>query len=118
MMENKEKIYVGSGKEKFDGNLIDVSINLSKISKNAKDFIFEYGGDKYIKLKVVKKKGPDEYGKSHYVEVDTWKPESSASAEDKGMSYGEPVRKEGSNEEMNFGEYLKKEEQSDEELPF
>ena len=93
-MDSKKKIYVGSGKEKFDGNLIDVSINLSKISKNAKDFIFEYSGDKYIKLKVTKKKEMDEYGKSHYVEVDTWKPESSASAEDKGMSFGDPVKKE------------------------
>ena len=92
-MENKEKIFVGSGKEKFDGNLIDVSINLSKISKNAKDFIFEYSGDKYIKLKVTKKKEMDEYGKSHYVEVDTWKPESSASARDKGMDFGEPEGK-------------------------
>ena len=91
-MENKKKIYVGSGKEKFDGNLIDISINLSKVSGTSKDFIFEYGGDKFIKLKVVKKKEIDEYGKTHYVEVDTWKPESSATAEDKGMSFGDPVK--------------------------
>ena len=94
MDNSKKKIYVGSGKEKFDGNLIDVSINLSKISGASKDYIFEYGGDKFIKLKVVKKKETDEYGKSHYVEVDTWKPESSASAEDKGMSFGDPVKNE------------------------
>ena len=94
MDNSKKKIYVGRGKEKFDGNLIDVSINLSKISGASKDYIFEYGGDKFIKLKVVKKKETDEYGKSHYVEVDTWKPESSASAEDKGMSFGDPVKKE------------------------
>ena len=94
MDNSKKKIYVGSGKEKFDGNLIDVSINLSKSSGSSKDYIFEYGGDKFIKLKVVKKKETDEYGKSHYVEVDTWKPESSASAEDKGMSFGDPVKKE------------------------
>ena len=99
---DKEKIYVGSGKEKFDGNLIDVSINLSRISETSKDFIFEYGGDKFIKLKVVKKKETDEYGKSHYVEVDTWKPTSSATAEDKGMNFGEPVRTEQPDAELPF----------------
>tara|TARA_R110002096_G_scaffold65613_2_gene159665 strand:+ start:1634 stop:1912 length:279 start_codon:yes stop_codon:yes gene_type:complete len=70
-----DKIYVGSGKEKFDGNLIDVTINLSKIGVCTEQ-IFEYGTDKYIKLKVAKKRdGEDEYGKTHYIEVDTWKPE-------------------------------------------
>ena len=102
-MDSKKKIYVGSGKEKFEGSLINTTINLSKISKTSEDFIFEYGGDKFIKLKVVKKKEMDEYGKSHYVEVDTWKPESSASAGDKGIDFGEP---------------MKREEHPDEELPF
>ena len=93
-MDNNKKIYVGSGKEKFEGSLINVTINLSKITKTSKEHIFEYSGDKYLKLKVVKKKdGMDEYGKSHYVEVDTWKPSSAATAEDKGMSFGEPEGK-------------------------
>jgi len=100
-MDN-EKIYVGSGKSKFEGSLINTTINLSKISKTSKDYIFEYGGDKYIKLKVVRKKEIDEYGKTHYVEVDTWKPSNSATAEDKGLSFGEP----------------EKEKQPDAELPF
>ena len=98
-MENNEKIYIGSGKEKFEGSLVEATINLSKIMKTCKDFIFEYGGDKYIKLKVVKKKQEDQYGKSHYVEVDTWKP---ASAEDKGLSYGEPDKVKQPDEELPF----------------
>ena len=101
-MDSKKKIYVGSGKEKFDGNLIDVSINLSKISGASKDYIFEYGGDKFIKLKVVKKKEIDEYGKSHYIEVDTWKPESSATAEDKGISFGDSTRVKQPDAELPF----------------
>ena len=101
-MDNKEKIYVGSGKERFEGSLINTTINLSKISKTSKDYIFEYGGDKYIKLKVVKKKEEDEYGKSHYVEVDTWKPESAASSEDKGMNFSDPVRDEHLDKELPF----------------
>ena len=75
-MENKtEKIYVGSGKEKFEGNMVQTSICLTDITNNAKEFIFEFEGKKYIKLNVCKKREIDQYGKSHYVEVDTWKPE-------------------------------------------
>lgn len=69
-----ERIYVGSGKEKFEGSLINTTLNISKLMKMAEEYIFEYAGDKYIKLKVVKKKEMDEYGKTHYIEVDTWKP--------------------------------------------
>tara|TARA_R100000900_G_scaffold118621_1_gene93330 strand:- start:218 stop:484 length:267 start_codon:yes stop_codon:yes gene_type:complete len=74
-MEKKEKIYVGSGVEKFDGDLIQQSICLTDIKNNARDYIFEYDGKQYIKLKTVKKREVDQYGKTHYVEVDTWKPE-------------------------------------------
>lgn len=70
MSENK--VYCGSGKEKFDGNLIDISLCLSDLPK---DKIFEYNGKKYIKLKVGKKKQSDQYGKTHYVEVDMFEPE-------------------------------------------
>lgn len=69
-----DKIYCGSGIEKFDGNLVEVTINLSKI-KECEDEIFEYNNDKFIKLKVCKKREEDQYGKTHYVEVNTWKPE-------------------------------------------
>jgi predicted methyltransferase len=76
MTEKKERIYVGSGVEKFDGDLVNASVCLSDIKENASEHIFEYNGKKYIKLKVVKKQNTDEYGKTHYVEVDTWKPEA------------------------------------------
>ena len=67
-----DKIYVGSGKGKFDNDLIEVNICLSDLPK---EHIFEYNGKEYIKLKVGKKREVDQYGKSHYVEIDTWKPE-------------------------------------------
>ena len=76
MTEKKERIYVGNGVEKFDGDLINASVCLSDIKENASEHIFEYNGKKYIKLKVVKKQNTDDYGKTHYVEVDTWKPEA------------------------------------------
>jgi ribosomal protein L15E len=70
---SKEKIYVGTGKEFGQYGTINISICLSDLPK---DFITEAkNGKKYINLKVQKKKEVDQYGKTHYVEIDTWKPE-------------------------------------------
>ena len=70
-----ENIYLGNGTEKFQGNLISFSLNLSKL-REAKEHFFEINGTQYIKIKVQKKKeSPDRYGKTHYVQVDTFKPE-------------------------------------------
>ena len=71
-----EKIYVGSGKRVKDYDMINITINLTKLSQEGKEFFFEYGGNKYAKLNVVGKKETDEYGKTHYVAVDTFKPEA------------------------------------------
>lgn len=67
-----DKIYVGSGTEKFEGNLISISICLTDLSQ---EWMFEYNGKKYIKLNVQKKREADQYGKTHYVAIDTFKPE-------------------------------------------
>lgn len=70
-----ENIYVGNGTEKFDGDMVEFALNLTKL-KAASEHIFEFNGEKYIKLKVCKKRdGIDEYGKTHYVQVNTFKPE-------------------------------------------
>ena len=74
-MSKSEKIYVGNGTEKFDGGIVQFSLNLTKLGKDAGEHMFDSNGEKYIKLKVVKKREADEYGKTHYVEVDTFKPE-------------------------------------------
>jgi hypothetical protein len=75
-MSNTQKIYVANGTEKFDGDLVEFSLNLTKLKSEAGEHIFDYNGDKYIKLKIAKKRdGADQYGKTHYVEVDTWNPE-------------------------------------------
>jgi len=66
-----DKVYCGSGIEKFDGNLVEISVCVSDLPK---DKIFEYNGKKYIKLKVVKKREVDQYNKTHYVEVDMFEP--------------------------------------------
>lgn len=74
-----EKIYVGSGVEKFDGDLVEISVCLSDLPK---EFMFEYNSKKYIKLKVGKKRKEDEYGKTHYVTVDTYKPKKNEEDDD------------------------------------
>ena len=69
-----EKIYVGNGTSKFDGNMISCSICLSDLPQ---EHMFEYNGKKYIKINVsAKRDGADEYGKTHYLAVDTFKPEA------------------------------------------
>tara|TARA_R110002012_G_scaffold210912_1_gene381663 strand:- start:1009 stop:1275 length:267 start_codon:yes stop_codon:yes gene_type:complete len=77
-MSNKttDRIYVGNGVEKFDGDMVEFSLNLTKLGKEATDHMFEYNGEKFIKLKVAKMKEANEYGKTHYVEVNTFKPEA------------------------------------------
>jgi hypothetical protein len=79
-MEN-EKIFIGSGVEKFDGNLVEATICLTDITKNASEHIYEYEGKKYLSIKVQKKReGADQFGKTHYVEVNTWKPKKKEEA--------------------------------------
>jgi|TARA_Y100001973_G_C5023956_1_gene244595 hypothetical protein len=68
-----EKIYCGSGKEKFDGDLISVNICLSDIPKE--EIQTGKNGKKYVRINVSKRKQEDNYGNTHSVSIDTWKPE-------------------------------------------
>ena len=68
-----EKIYCGSGKEKFDGDLISVNICLSDIHKE--EIQTGKNGKKYVRINVSKRKQEDNYGNTHSVSIDTWKPE-------------------------------------------
>jgi len=80
MEQQVEKIYVGNGIEKFDGDVVEFALNLSKL-KDAGEHVFEFNGQKYIKLKVCKNRdGMNQYGKTHYVEVNTFKPEAKQEA--------------------------------------
>lgn len=67
-----DNIFIGSGQEKFGGNLVEGSICLSDIPK---EHITEYKGKKYLKIKVQRKREPDQYGKTHSISVNTFKPE-------------------------------------------
>lgn len=78
---NEDKIFCGSGKDfRFQngGQSLSLTIDVDALAKAYKDHGFEYNGTRYIKLKAVQKREPDQHGKTHYVEVDTYKPGSSA----------------------------------------
>ena len=79
-----EKIFVGSGKRVKDFDMVNITINLTKLSQEGKEFFFEYDGNKYAKLNVVGKKETDEYGKTHYVAIDTFKPEAKEESKEGG----------------------------------
>jgi hypothetical protein len=84
----QDKIYIGSGIEKFEGNLIEVSLCISDIPK---EWIFEYQGKKYLKIKVQKKREPDQYGKTHSVEINTFKPEPKTNVQKYAESQKKPM---------------------------
>lgn len=73
-----DKNYVGSGRKNEQYDLINFSVCLSDIPA---DDVFEYNGKKYCKLTIGSKKdGVDQYGKSHSVWVNDYKPEQTEGA--------------------------------------
>ncbi len=93
-MANEEKIYVGSGKKSSQFDQVTIDVCLTKIPK---EFITEdKNGNKYIKLKVSAKREIDQYGKSHAVTVDTWKPEP------RSQNQNQPVNTHGDDRDLPF----------------
>ncbi len=68
--QNSERIYVGRGKRFGIFGQISFTINLETVSCHA----FEYEGKTYVKLILSEMRQPDKFGKTHSVQVDTWKP--------------------------------------------
>jgi hypothetical protein len=75
-MSQQDKIFVGNGKKNDQYGFINFSICLSDLPQ---EHITEFKGKKYINLTISEKReSPDQYGKTHSVVVNTWKPEGSA----------------------------------------
>ena len=76
---NDNKIYCGNGKEHFfsgGGSVVNLMLDLGTLER----YFTEYGftstaGNKKIKLKVYKNQQPDNYGNTHNLQIDTWRPE-------------------------------------------
>jgi hypothetical protein len=76
-MSQQDKIFVGNGKENEQYGFVNFSICLSDLPQ---EHVSEYKGKKYINLTISKKRnGADQYGKTHAVSVNTWKPEGQQS---------------------------------------
>lgn len=68
-----DKIFVGSGKEFGQYGSINISVCLTDLPKE--HITTGKKGKKYINLVVNKKRQADQLGKTHSVEVNTFKPE-------------------------------------------
>ena len=73
-----DKIYCGNAKEKqvklANGDSFEV-LNMTIHTDKIKEHIEEFNGTNFVKIKVTKRREADQYGNTHSVEVDTWKPE-------------------------------------------
>ena len=78
----QDKIWCGQGKKREfsnGGSITTISIDLDTIEQ----YFEQYGkrgknnGKRYITLKVASKREEDQYGNTHSVEIDTWKPDNS-----------------------------------------
>ena len=70
-----EKLYCGKGKvvEGKFGNFMKLNLCISDIPAEFKDEA--RNGKLYTRLNISRMKNPDNYGNTHTVTVDTWKPE-------------------------------------------
>ncbi len=74
MNESKEKKYVGFGKEVGNYGMISISIPESKV----KDFWREYKGERYLNLNVGSLREKTQYGQTHTIWLDEFKPKEGA----------------------------------------
>ena len=70
-MEKQKKNYVGNWKEIINqyGSMLNISLNVDKLNaiKNEKG---------YARVTITKNREPDQYGNTHSVVENTWKPQS------------------------------------------
>lgn len=70
-----EKIYIGQGKQSKFG--VKCSLCLDDIPQNAQPVA--KNGKRYVNFEIKAKKEADQYGKTHYLELDTWQPPATKS---------------------------------------
>jgi hypothetical protein len=70
MSNEKKREYVGKGVKAGQFDLINISVCID----NCEPHIFEYNGKRYIKLTVGGLRETDQYGKTHSVWINDYKP--------------------------------------------
>lgn len=80
-MSNDDKLFCGSGKKvEFNngGSILKMTINVDQLMQaidQGHGFKGRESGVQYIKVEAKRKREADQHGNTHYLEVDTWKPE-------------------------------------------
>lgn len=74
-MSTEQKKYVGTGKSSSE---FFTNITVELTNEDLKKAIYEFNGKKYVNLTVGKKREADQYGKTHYVCINEFKPEEKA----------------------------------------
>jgi len=87
-----EHIYCGSGKDKEfqdGGHLLTITLNLDELEKNFSAYGFTTNtGKRTIKVKVSKRREIGQYGETHTVEIETWKPNTTGPKSTQNASNG------------------------------
>jgi hypothetical protein len=87
-----ERIYCGNGKEKRfqdGGSIVTITVDIDTLLREFPNYGFTTdAGKRKIRLKVGQRREVDQYGNSHLVEVDTWKPDKAQGGTAQGQSAG------------------------------
>lgn len=83
-----DKKYVGSGKKAGKYDIVNINICLSDVSSED-IYTSEKTGKKYLRLSVGSRQSEDQYGNTHTVWVDNFKPEPQQ------QSQAQPAKDEG-----------------------
>ena len=79
-----DHIYCGSGKERVfenGGNVLTVTLNIDEILAQYDAYGFTTNtGKRTIKVKISRRREVGQYGETHTVEIDTWKPDGVGNA--------------------------------------
>lgn len=80
-----DKIYTGNGKEKtFDGggSIITLTLDIDQLVREYGNHGFKTDqGKRKIRIKVARSRQEDQYGNTHYSEIDQWHPDTYMSPE-------------------------------------
>ena len=91
-----DKIYCGNGREKnFNngGSIINVTVDLDTLIREFDNYGFTTEqGKRKVKLIVGQRREIDQYGNSHHITIDTWKPDGSGNT----TATPEPPKSDGS----------------------
>lgn len=91
MNESKEKKYVGWGKEVGNYGMISISIPESKV----KGFWRDYKGERYLNLNVGSLKEKTQYGQTHTIWLDEFKPKEGVDNSNNNESKKDFVKADG-----------------------